>query len=321
MDPVVDKLPERLKRAVGRTIADRYEIRSLLGAGANGAVFTARDNVFGQEVAVKFLHPRLSLDPEIVKRFDREARVASRIDHFNCCNVTDFGTDEEGLKYVVMPYLVGRELSGLTGEPMPLVRALDLFRQMLEGLDHAHLQGIVHRDLKPENIIIARDAEGGDVLKITDFGIAKIVLGSGSGDQVTRAGRVTGSPEYMSPEQAQGKPLDGRCDLYCAGLILYEMLTSERAFDSDNPLELMHMQVKDPAPQLPGNFPPEVRALVDDLLRKDPDQRPGDARATIERVVQIQEDLGFVASPRRGLIAWFGALFGRRARRTAAVTA
>ncbi|MBK6923310.1 MAG: serine/threonine protein kinase [Deltaproteobacteria bacterium] len=280
-----------LQDLVGRTIAERYRIDALLGVGGMGAVFRAHHLGLHRDVAIKLLHPSLCRDPEISSRFDREARSASRLDHPNCLQVTDFGTTEQDMKFMVMQLLDGRELSRVLGKPLSATRALALTLQICRGLEHAHAQGVVHRDVKPENVFITRDHDGNETLKLVDFGIAKIVgAGSGGEGHRTRAGLIFGTPAYMSPEQAAGLEADERADLYSLGIILYEMLAGRPPFVSDDPVALVRMQVGADPPQLPGDVPPMVAAIVERMLAKQREHRFQSAkelRDTIEGTLAI----------------------------------
>jgi tetratricopeptide (TPR) repeat protein len=225
------------------------------------------------------LHPSLGRDAEISARFDREARSASRLDHPNCLQVTDYGTTEHDMKFMVMQLLDGGELTRLLGKPLPAVRALALALQICRGLEHAHGQGVIHRDLKPENVFLTKDHDGQEVLKLVDFGIAKIVGASAAGEgHRTRAGLIFGTPAYMSPEQAAGIEADERADLYSLGIILYEMLAGKPPFQSDDPVALVRMQVGADPPPLPTEVPPMVAATVERLLAKQREDRFQSAR-------------------------------------------
>ncbi len=264
---------------IGTTLGDRYRIDAVLGSGGMGTVFAAHHLTLQRDVAVKLLHGPLTADPAIAARFDREALTSARLDHVNCVQVLDAGTADGGRKFIVMQRLHGHELAALLGQPLPPPRAVALIRQVLDGLEHAHGRGIVHRDLKPENVFVVRTDEGHEVLKLVDFGIAKIVEGAGAHDKLTRAGMVFGTPYYMSPEQAAGGTIDHRTDLYAVGAILYEMLAGARLFDADEIGIVLRMQmVADPAP-LPASVPAPLQDVVMRLLEKRADDRYDSARA------------------------------------------
>ncbi|HWB75482.1 MAG TPA: protein kinase, partial [Nannocystaceae bacterium] len=282
-------LHQDLQDLVGRTIADRYRVDDLLGIGGMGAVFRGHHLGLERDVAIKVLHPSLSRDPDISSRFDREARSSSRLDHPNCLQVTDYGTTEHGMKFIVMQLLEGGELGKLLGKPLPSLRAIALTLQIARGLEHAHAQGVIHRDIKPENVFITRDHNGNEVLKIVDFGIAKIMGGpeSRDGKAVTRAGLVFGTPAYMSPEQAAGVEADARSDLYSLGILLYEMLAGRTPFQSEDPVALVRMQVSADPPRLPQDVPPVLAAIVERSLAKaraDRFQSAKEMRETLEGV-------------------------------------
>lgn len=289
----VQQLHPQLAALIGTTLSGRYHVDELIGVGGMSAVFMAHHLTLGRELAIKALHPQYSLNPEVARRFDREARVAAALEHPNCCRVTDFGTAETGVKFMVMPMLRGRDLRDYLTAPLDAREAVALTMQMLRGLKHAHAMGVVHRDLKPENLILVRNHDGETRLKITDFGITKIIRGAGSGECLTTVGMIPGTPEYMSPEHARGLELDGRSDLYSVGLILFEMLTGFKAFAHRNPREIMRMQVFNPAPRLPASVkaPTALRDVIDRLLAKDVDDRFFDAMGVLQALEPIAADL------------------------------
>lgn len=288
-----------LARLVGTTLAGRYEILGVLGSGGMSAVFSGRHKTLGRELAVKVLHPQISMNAEIAGRFDREAKVASLLEHVNCCRVTDFGITDAGIRYMVMPMLRGRDLRSVLTQALKPLTAVNYAMQILRGLKHAHDHGVVHRDLKPENLILVRGPDGKTLVKITDFGITKILRGSGSQDHLTTVGMIPGTPDYMSPEHAKGRELDGRADLYSLGLVLHEMLTGTQTFKHENPRELMRMQVFAPAPPLPLHLPIplELHRVVSTLLAKNPEQRFPDATAALDALGPIYEKLKAPPTP------------------------
>ncbi len=288
-----DALQAELRGLLGTQISGRYRIDALIGVGGMGAVFRARHMLLDRDVAIKVLHPELTKDSEIAARFDREARSASRLDHPNCLQVTDSGTIDEsgGAKFLVMQLLEGEELSARLGAPLPPLEAIEYMLQILRGLEHAHEQGVVHRDLKPENVFVTKDHEGKDVLKIVDFGIAKIVSGNDSNDTMTQMGIVFGTPQYMSPEQATGMDIDARTDLYSAGVIFYEMLTGHPPFEADDPVALVRMQVTQEPEPLPTDLPESLRAFVHRLLAKQRDERFSSAREARTALEAIRDEI------------------------------
>lgn len=277
------ELHQDLRDLVGQILADRYRVDSLLGVGGMAAVFRAHHLGLKRDVALKVLHPNLTVNREISARFDREAESASRLDHPNTIQVTDYGSTPGGMKFMVMQLLEGRELGELLYRPVPAERAVELIVQVLRGLEHAHRHGVVHRDIKPENIFLTLGHDGREIVKIVDFGISKIVAGpqTGRGHQTT-AGLVFGTPAYMSPEQAAGMEADGRADLYATGIILYQMLSGRLPFDSDDPVALIRMQVGRDADPLPQSVPPLLAGVVDRLLAKDRERRFQSATEVID---------------------------------------
>ena len=282
MSAALANLHPDLQDLVGRTIAERYRVDALLGVGGMGAVFRGHHLGLHRDVAIKVLHPSLTRDPEIKSRFDSEARSASRLDHPNCLQITDYGTTEHDMKFMVMQLLDGGELTRLLGRPLAADRALELTLQICRGLEHAHGQGVIHRDVKPENIFVTRDHADKETLKLVDFGIAKIASGGGSEQHKTRAGLIFGTPAYMSPEQAAGVEADARADLYSLGIILFEMLAGHPPFQADDPVALVRMQVGADPPPLPPDTAPMVAAIVERLLAKRRDDRFSSAREVRE---------------------------------------
>jgi len=306
------KLHLDLEALIGSTIHDRYQVETLLGVGGMGAVFKGRHTGLQRGVAIKVLHPEIGRDPSVSKRFDREAHSASRLDHPNCVRVTDFGTTENGTKYLVMELLEGGDLDGRLGQPWPPDRAVATIEQVLHGLEHAHHVGIVHRDLKPENIFVTRDFRGEEVIKIVDFGIAKLLDEQGS-EKLTRQGVVFGTPRYMSPEQAAGGKIDERTDLYAVGLILYELLAGRPPFEADDAAQLLRMHIMAPPPPLPASVPEPLAKIVEKLLEKSKSDRFASAREVLDALSQLRGLLANAAvaaapivsgSPASSGVAW-----------------
>jgi serine/threonine protein kinase len=289
------KLHYDLEALVGATIHGRYEVETLLGVGGMGAVFKGRHTGLQRGVAIKVLHPEIGRDPSVSKRFDREAQSASRLDHPNCVRVTDFGTTENGTKYLVMELLEGGDLDGRLGQPWAPDLAVATIEQVLRGLEHAHHVGIVHRDLKPENIFVTRDFRGDEVVKIVDFGIAKLIDEQGS-EKLTRQGIVFGTPRYMAPEQAAGGKIDERTDLYAVGLIFYELLAGHPPFQSDDAAQLLRMQIMAPPPPLPASVPASLGQIVGKLIEKSKNDRFTSAREVLEALANARASLAAVAA-------------------------
>lgn len=244
-------------KLVGTIFAERYEILSIAGQGGMSTVYKARHTYMERTVAVKLLHPHLVSDPISIQRFQQESKAASSLSHPNIITVFDFGVSE-GMAYLVMDYLDGPTVGDLIdqGGAVPEREALDIFRQVLRGLAHAHSKGVIHRDLKPRNIVLKVEEDGSVLLKIVDFGIAKILPQDGEASQhLTLTGEVFGSPIYMSPEQCSGQRLDKRADFYSLGCVMYEVLTGLPPLVGSNAVETMSMHVNDPAPTFKESAP------------------------------------------------------------------
>ncbi|MBX3217222.1 MAG: protein kinase [Labilithrix sp.] len=271
---------------VGRTIAQRYCIEQLVGGGAMGDVYRARHVGLGSDVAVKIMRASVADASSFKERFYREAKAASRLAHPNSVRVLDYGEEPDGLVYLVMEFLRGRDLLDVlaTDQPLSEQRMVDILAQTLAAISTAHGHGIVHRDLKPENIMIVpdEDEDGRDCVKVCDFGIAKLVDARAfkSHEDVrtalTTGNAIIGTPEYMSPEQARGEALDARSDLYSVGVILYRMLTGRLPFDAENAIgvAVKHI-VEEPVPpsRVVDSPNPRLEAICMRALRKDPRDR------------------------------------------------
>jgi len=272
----------------GQIIADRYRLVRKLGEGAMGAVFLAEHVHMRKRFALKLLLPEAMASPEIVARFEREAIAAGNIGHPGVCAATDFGQLADGSFFLVLEYVDGRSLrSVLGGGALAQARALDIARQILAALAAAHDKGVVHRDIKPENVMLAAAPTGHDVVKVLDFGIAKVdanTLGEGQGTNLTRMGAIYGTPAYMAPEQAMGRHIDQRVDLYAVGVMLHEMIAGTPPFDGDG-IMILAAHVNQPPPPLTSPhgdvLSDDVRQFVARLLAKVADARPTDARTAI----------------------------------------
>jgi tetratricopeptide (TPR) repeat protein len=242
--PVVDPL-------IGAVVGERYRIVSRIGIGGMGAVYRAEHTMMRRDLAIKVLLSELGGREEFARRFEREAESASRLTHPNIITVTDFGRTPDGALFLAMEFLAGDSLTSLIKEgPLPRERALAIIRQILRALDHAHGAGVVHRDLKPDNIMLVERDGQKDVVKILDFGIAKVTQPTSGQEALTQAGVIFGTPEYLSPEQALGEGVDARADLYAAGVILYEMLLGRRPFESDDKVKIISMHLSHPPPRM-----------------------------------------------------------------------
>ena len=266
-------------------VAGRYEIRAELGRGTMGVVYRAHDRDLGRDVALKVIRSTVEDaggDAQgYERRFLNEARAAARLSHPAIVVVHDVGRDPaSGALFMALELLRGHTVQDVLGAegPRPWPEALKLVERVAEGLHHAHEHGIVHRDVKPANIMVLASGEP----KIMDFGIAKV-----EASQLTAAGQLFGTPLYMSPEQAQGLPVDGRSDLFSLGAVLYEILTGRRAFASDSVhgivLQVVRSEPRPPSTLLPG-IPPDVDHVVARCLAKDPKRRYPNGRALAEDV-------------------------------------
>jgi tetratricopeptide (TPR) repeat protein len=267
----------------GEVVGDRYRVLEQLGAGAMGTVYRVLHTEIEVEMALKLLHPELSLVPSIEERFNREARSAAMLDDPRIVRVTDFGRSDAGALYMVMELLDGRPMSELVeGSTLSAAELIQLVDQVLSALEHAHDQGVVHRDLKPDNIMLL-ERRGERLVKILDFGLAKLSEVPADAQKLTQAGTVFGTPRYMSPEQATADKIDARSDLYSVGVILYEMLTGRALFEGDTVVEIMTKQVTatPAAMELKDTEPFDPAALETTVLKalaKRPEDRFQDAR-------------------------------------------
>ena len=265
----------------GRILAGQYELLAELGKGGMGTVYSGVQMSVDRPVAIKLISSEIASDLAAIKRFQIEAKLTSRLNHPNCIRLYDFGVTDDGLLYLVMEMLKGRELADEIAAigAMPPRMSLDITLQVLAALREAHSHGIVHRDLKPANLFVT-DGPDGAVVKVMDFGIAKLVQGGDS--KVTKTGMLVGTPAYMSPEQARGEEIDHRSDFYSLGIILYEMLTGMVPFQAETPVSVLLMHVTRQPDGLVARRPDRptlglLQPLIDTLLAKGRDARPVDA--------------------------------------------
>jgi serine/threonine-protein kinase len=257
---------------IGQLIDGRYRVLRILGVGGIGLVYLCQHEVLEKPVAIKLLRSEYVAHDDLNERFLNEARASSAIKSPRIVDTLDVGTMPDGAPYFVMEYVEGETLASMLDREgaIDLVRAIDMAKQMAEGLDAAHAAGVIHRDLKPENVFLAPQPDGALFVKIFDFGIAKVARAR---KRLTYAGAVFGTPHYMSPEQARGDDVDQRSDLYALGVMLFEMLTGKVPFDGEDPLAVMSQHV-DRVPPLMSSIrgvsvPPVLEAIVSRCLAKD----------------------------------------------------
>jgi eukaryotic-like serine/threonine-protein kinase len=293
---------------IGRTLK-HYKIETLLGSGGMGVVYRARDTRLERPVALKLLKPELVADPERRDRFLREARAAAAVSHPSIAQVYDIDEDG-GTTFIAMEFIDGRTISRLIAEgELDLLGSVEIALQVAEGLAKAHEANIIHRDIKSDNIMVTRDGHA----KLLDFGLAKLLdpgsgtvrdegPGAGAGTAKTMtmeqahtiAGAVIGTISYMSPEQARGRDLDPRSDIFSLGVVLYEMVTGALPFKGSSPLDTMHSiayEEATPVTILRRNLPPRLHMIVSKCLRKRREDRYPDARALVTDLKHLKHDL------------------------------
>ncbi len=283
---------------IGSSIFGDYSMVKKLGEGGMGAVYLAENVAIEQKIAVKVLHAHAAQSDELVKRFNREAKVICRLTHPNIIRVFIFGHTPDDLIVLAMEYVEGRPLREVIEHAGHLdeVRAISIMRQCLHALAEAHELGIVHRDLKPDNIMLTNFRGVEEFVKILDFGIAKVKEPEGKQQQkLTQAGVVYGTPEYLSPEQAQAKELDGRSDIYSMGIILYEMLTGVVPFQSNTAVAILAAHVYDD-PKLPSEVArhtlhPKMDRVIGKALSKDVTKRYQTAMEFLSDLEDVESEL------------------------------
>ncbi len=286
-------------RYAGRAVAGgRYQLRDLLGEGGMASVHLAYDAVLDRQVAVKTLHTELGREQSFRERFRREAQSVARLTHANIVSVFDTGEDElEGIgttPYIVMEYIEGRPLGSVLDEDvrqygaMPADKALKITADVLAALEISHEMGLVHRDIKPGNVMMTKR----NVVKVMDFGIARAMQSGVT--SMTQTGMVVGTPQYLSPEQALGRGVDARSDLYSVGIMLFQLVTGQLPFNADSPLAIAYAHVQE-EPVAPSTInralPPAVDALVARALKKNPNERFPSAESMRDECLRIAQSL------------------------------
>jgi serine/threonine protein kinase/tetratricopeptide (TPR) repeat protein len=291
--------PEVAANALLGTVIDKhYEIMSVIGSGGMSVVYLAKDIRLKKIVALKMMLPHLVANPLSMQRFQQEAEAASNLNHPNVVGVHNFGVSKSTQPYLIMDYCQGISLGNLIVEQgrLDLDRAVPIFIQIAGALSHAHEKGVIHRDLKPSNILVTQSAEQRDLIKIVDFGIAKILPQEGrEAAQLTQTGEIFGSPMYMSPEQCRGERLDVRSDIYSMGCVMYETLAGCPPIEGANMLEILFKHINEMPPRLTQTasglpFPAKLEAIVFKTLAKDPGERYQTMAALREDLVRYQRE-------------------------------
>lgn len=264
-----------------------YRVEEKIAEGGMGLIYRAVHTVIGRQAAIKVLTEKYSNDQNMIKRLHREARAVNRIGHPNIVDIFDFGRTPDNRQYFAMEFLEGESLAPIIDRQkggLPWSFISQVFTQSLDALGAAHDMGIVHRDIKPENFLVANAEDGSIIAKVLDFGIAKSVDAGPEGEQLTRAGSVMGTPEYIAPEQIRGKAVDGRADLYAMGVILFELITGKRPYSSAKVMNLLMSHLRDPIPPITPvaeeqGIPKHVIAAISKAMAKQPEDRFQDARS------------------------------------------
>ncbi|HET7290970.1 MAG TPA: protein kinase [Vicinamibacteria bacterium] len=269
----------------GVLLGGRYEVLRPVGKGGMGRVYKARDRTLDEDVAVKVLRAELVTDPEMAHRFRSEIKIARKVSHPNVCRIHDYGEDQ-GLLFISMEFIDGLGLKEqLATHPVTVEGALEIVLQIARGLAAVHRHGIVHRDFKVTNIMV--DARG--VVKLMDFGIAKDMAADTTG--VTRTGQIFGTPEYMSPEQAGGRKVDFRSDIYSLGCVVFEVFTGEAPFKGHTPLATLYKHAREEPRLDHPALPPALRPVIARALAKDPAERYASVGAFIDALVQARTEI------------------------------
>jgi serine/threonine protein kinase len=287
---------DRASSLSNQILDTRYQVLKKLGEGGMSYVYLAKEVASGDEVAIKVLSPKLASDRSSVERLRREAGLAMRLDHPNVCRILRLGESEDGLIYLVMPFLQGELLSDreVKGGPMDVATGVPILRQVCAGLQHAHELQIVHRDLKPENIMLVVQ-DGADRAVVMDFGLAKERRADPAIQKLTATGIILGTPEFMSPEQIRGKPLDARSDVYALGIVAFEMFTGKLPFQGRNAQEMMIARLRGtptPLRQVRPDLPAGLEKALAKSLETSPESRYATALEFAEALTAAVEGTG-----------------------------
>ncbi len=282
---------------LGRELMGQFELREIAGRGAMGTVYRAYQRTMDRVVAVKILRPEIVREAGVLKRFVREARAAARLQHPNIVTVHMVGETEDGVPYLVMEHIDGVSLEAICEAqgPQPLLRVISVGRQIASALSEAHSLGIVHRDLKPANILVTDRSRTPDLVKVLDFGIAKILVATDAADQsmMTADGTIFGTPHYIAPEQASGSEVDTRADLYSLGCILFRLTTGVLPFEGTQSMQVVLKHLREEPPK-PRSLNPELPQAMEDLilacLQKSRNKRPDDADTIIAALDRIEAE-------------------------------
>ncbi len=270
---------------VGKVIDGRYEIQARIGEGGMGVVYKARQISIDRVVALKMLAPEMAQDPNWVQRFYNEAKACSRLQHPNTIRMFDFGQTGDGRLFMTMEFLDGMSLrQALQSGPLAPPRVAKILMQCCGSLAEAHSIGIIHRDIKPDNVFLMNMAGSADFVKLLDFSVAKLLEND---RKATQAGIVFGTPQYMSPEQGRGLPLDARSDLYGLGILAFEMLSGQVPFHHENPTQLLQMHLHHAVPPMPPAVPQPIKNIVLRALEKDPSRRYQSAGEMMQDCQQV----------------------------------
>ncbi|MDX2161959.1 MAG: serine/threonine-protein kinase [bacterium] len=262
----------------GKTLG-QFEVLEEIGRGGMATVYTARQKSINRIVALKVLPPSLLHDPSFYERFTREVDVIAHLEHPHIVPIYDYG-EADGIPFIAMRYLAGGSIASYLRRGLPTIEALERpLSQVGQALDYAHMRGVIHRDLKPGNVLLDEYNNA----YLTDFGIARVLNSNLTGSA------IIGTPAYMSPEQANGQPLDGRSDVYAMGIVLFEMLTGREPFYADTPLALMLKHLNEPIPSI-REFRPEVPAMVESVIVKATAKHPGDRYTTAGEIAQAYSE-------------------------------